>query len=73
MAWTTREKRAVGPAGRMGLHGCGWGNLVYAGLHLQWEGDTGAQGAAETSVVTVICSAMKSLLVKHYLLTSCLG
>lgn len=72
MAWTTREKRAVGPAGRMGLHGCGWGNLVYAGLHMQWEGDTGAQGAVETSV-TVICSAMKSLLVKHYLLTSCLG
>lgn len=67
MAWRTLEERAVGPAGEEGAAWMWLGEPCIAGavLHMQWEGDTGVQGAAGPSVVTVICSAMKSLLVRH--------
>lgn len=71
MAWRPLEERAVGPgeegSARMWV---GEPHIAGDGLHTRWEGDTGVQGAAKPFLVTVIYSAMKSLLVKHYLVPS---
>lgn len=54
MAWRTLEERAVGPAGEEGATWMWVWEPCIAGavLHMQWEGDTGALGAAGPSVVS---------------------
>lgn len=47
--------------------------MAGAVLHMQWEGVTGVQGAAEPSHTTVTCRVLRSLLVRHYLAPSYLG
>lgn len=75
MEWRTLEDKAVGPSGEEGTAWMWVGEpcIVGAVLHMQWEEDTRVQGAAGPSLVTVICSTMKSLLVRHYLVPSCLS
>lgn len=72
MARRTLEDKAVGPSGEEGAAWMWVGEpcIVGAMLHMQWEEDTRVQGAAGSSPVTVTCSAMKLLLVRHYLVPS---
>ena len=60
--------------GRKGLHGCGWGNLVLLVLCFicNGKGTLGSKGLLDL-LLLVICSAMKLVLVRHYLVPSCLG
>ncbi|KAI1242123.1 hypothetical protein IHE44_0005640, partial [Lamprotornis superbus] len=71
-------ERAGTPEERAGEEEAAWmwvGEFCIAGplLHMQWEGHAGLQGLLDPLLFKSYCSAVKSLLVRPYRVSSCSG